>query len=208
MRLNPWPKARSVAGQERRLLAAPPTDPDVSNSLIRFVSNQKLASARLGLTRNLPASGAQLGCPGLRICWSSSALDELIGCGWRPQRVFRPPTQRTLCPAVPSLRRVPGTTVPRLPRPSLRTFGTPDSYDCRPPLSHASLPARMSIPDVFHQETDRLSRACPEFSAGFPSCPRERMPRSQTPVVSYQLALARVGLLPSACCKRRLWGAI
>jgi hypothetical protein len=35
----------------------------------------------------------------------------------------------------------------------------------------------------------------------FPRCPREHMPRSQTPVVSYTLALSCLGLLPSTACK-------
>jgi hypothetical protein len=34
-------------------------------------------------------------------------------------------------------------------------------------------------------------------SPKFPRCPREHMPRSQTPVVSCTLALSRLGLLPS-----------
>jgi hypothetical protein len=38
-------------------------------------------------------------------------------------------------------------------------------------------------------------------SPKFPSSPSEDMPRSQTPVVSCTLALARPGLLPSSACK-------
>ena len=38
-------------------------------------------------------------------------------------------------------------------------------------------------------------------SPKFPRCPRRRMPRSQTPVVSYTLALSCLGLLPSTACK-------
>jgi len=37
-------------------------------------------------------------------------------------------------------------------------------------------------------------------SLKFPSCPLEHMPCSQTPVVSYSLAIARVGRLPSPAC--------
>jgi hypothetical protein len=38
-------------------------------------------------------------------------------------------------------------------------------------------------------------------SPKFPSSPYEDMPRSQTPVVSWTLALAHPGLLPSGACK-------
>ena len=38
-------------------------------------------------------------------------------------------------------------------------------------------------------------------SPEFPGYPSERMPRSQTPVVSRPLALARTGLLPSRQCR-------
>jgi hypothetical protein len=38
-------------------------------------------------------------------------------------------------------------------------------------------------------------------SPKFPSSPCADMPRSQTPVVSYTLAIARLGLLPSSACK-------
>ena len=37
-------------------------------------------------------------------------------------------------------------------------------------------------------------------SPEFPDCPSERMPRSQTPVVSRPLALTQTGLLPSKGC--------
>jgi hypothetical protein len=45
------------------------------------------------------------------------------------------------------------------------------------------------IPAVVPKETGR--------SPEFPDYPSERMPRSQTPVVSRPLALTRAGLLPS-----------
>jgi len=173
------------------LLTAPPTDPDVSNSLIRFVSNQRFAFACLGLTRNLPASGAQLGCPGLRKCKSSSAFIELGGCGWRPQSVFRPPTQRTLCPVSPSLRWVHWASFPHHLRRSCSTIGTMLHYDSQLPFSDASLLARVSIPDNYLE-----TAGAPEF----PSCPCEHMPRSKTPMVSCTLAMACAGLLPSAGC--------
>jgi hypothetical protein len=38
-------------------------------------------------------------------------------------------------------------------------------------------------------------------SPKFPRCPHEHMPRSQTPVVSYTLALSCLGLLPSVACR-------
>ena len=41
----------------------------------------------------------------------------------------------------------------------------------------------------------------PGGSPKFPSSPCEDMPRSQTPVVSCALAIARPGLLPSSACK-------
>jgi hypothetical protein len=185
------------------LLAAPPTDPDVSNSLIRFVSNQKLASARLGLTRNLPASGAQLGYPGLRNCWSSSALDELIGYGWRPQRVFRPPAQRTLCPVSPSLRWVHWVSVPHHPRRSSSTIGTMLHYDNQLPLSVASLLARDPIPGVI-QCIPRKQLALPSYRvAPVNTCPalRPRWYPSRLPYRTQDCCLLPVG-------KHRLWGRI
>ena len=45
-----------------------------------------------------------------------------------------------------------------------------------------------------------LPAICPKETGGspeFPDYPSERMPRSQTPVVSHPLALTRTGLLPS-----------
>ena len=48
-----------------------------------------------------------------------------------------------------------------------------------------------------------LPAICPKETGGspqFPDYPSERMPRSQTPVVSRPLALTRTGLLPSGHC--------
>jgi len=55
---------------------------------------------------------------------------------------------------------------------------------CGHPVPHAGLGVK---------ETDG--------SPTFPSSPWEDMPRSQTPVVSCALAIARPGLLPSSACK-------
>ena len=45
-------------------------------------------------------------------------------------------------------------------------------------------------------------------SPEFPDYPFVHMPRSQTPVVSHPLALARTGLLPSDCCMSLALGSL
>src|SRR5258707_15862601 len=45
-------------------------------------------------------------------------------------------------------------------------------------------------------------------SPEFPDYPCEHMPRSQTPVVSHPLALARTGLLPSSRCRLSALGPV
>ena len=45
-------------------------------------------------------------------------------------------------------------------------------------------------------------------SPEFPGYPFENMPRSQTPVVSRPLALARTGLLPSERCSSSAFGPV
>jgi len=45
-------------------------------------------------------------------------------------------------------------------------------------------------------------------SPEFPDYPSEHMPRSQTPVVSHPLAMARTGLLPSNRCRPSAFGLV
>ena len=45
-------------------------------------------------------------------------------------------------------------------------------------------------------------------SPEFPNYPSEHMPRSQTPVVSHPLAMARTGLLPSNRCRPSAFGLV
>ena len=121
-------------------------------------------------------------------------------------------------------RRLPsrGSLGPHFP-----TFiGTLRRYDCPLSLSEASLVARLpdtlpasrvrGVPHglVTRGEAPRarqgLGSPGPPFrvwdketggSPKFPSSPCEDMPRSQTPVVSFALALPHAGLLPSSACK-------
>jgi hypothetical protein len=183
------------------LLTAPPTDPDVSNSLIRFVSNQKLASVCLWLTRNLPASGAQLGCPGLRNYQSSSALAELV---------IKTDRDLNVSPVFQSANVVPGVAFPSvgplgLSSPPSSSFLLDDRYyaSLRQPTAHFGRFASRSrsdtgCPSIQHPETD----GAPEL----PSCPYEHMPRSKTPVVSCALAISYAGLLPTAGWKASALG--
>jgi hypothetical protein len=114
-------------------------------------------------------------------------------------------------------------------RTGFRQFiGTMFSYDCQQPISGSFAFARLPIPcvllfhscPVFHGSLIGLEFPCQRLgsclssvpplltfgketvgSPKSPRCPREHMPRSQTPVVSYTLALSCLGLLPSTACK-------
>ena len=94
----------------------------------------------------------------------------------------------SVCPRAPIPDRLPFLCVPEAsPTSRLRLIGQAEHpFQCQGPWSTGTPP----LPVYFHQET----RGSPEF----PNCPYEPMPRSQTPVVSYPLALACVGLLPFA----------
>jgi hypothetical protein len=63
-------------------------------------------------------------------------------------------------------------------------------------VPNASAPGRLSqpVPLTWRIRWETVG------SLKFPSCPLEHMPCSQTPVVSYSLAIARIGRLPSAGC--------
>jgi hypothetical protein len=103
--------------------------------------------------------------------------------------------------------------------------GTMFRYDCQQPFSGSFAFARPPIPCIllfgscpvfFFGSPGGLEYPCQRLgsclssvpllltygketvgSPKFPRCPREHMPRPQTPVVSYTLALSCLGLLPS-----------
>ena len=95
--------------------AGPPTDPDVTNSVIRFLGDRSVNTLR---------HMTLLPCKSLRtcstFCWS---FVEMV-CDHDVSPIV--PSNRASCPASPSLQRVPWTSVPRLPdsRLASRTIGT------------------------------------------------------------------------------------
>jgi hypothetical protein len=155
-------------------------------------------------------AGAELGCPSPV---AGNLLRRLVGSKSFPSVL--PPT-RSPWPRLPSR----GSLGPHFP-----TFcGTMLGYDCPMPLSGRfacrSLPDTLSAPSVCVPHRGSLaagsclpapgllvsrypcsSGASDKETPGspkFPSSPSDAMPRSQTPVESYVLALAYPGLLPSA----------
>ena len=72
--------------------------------------------------------------------------------------------------------------------------------------SRRTVDARVSVALV-----TRIPACFPKETGGspeFPDYPSKRLPRSQTPVVSRPLALARTGLLPSRRCTRPALGSV
>ena len=174
--------------------SGPPTDPDVRHARIRFLK--------------------QSGCCPCAVHWPAvvrvgelkvSPLCPASGCSAR----WRLPSRGSLGPRFP--------TCP----------GTMRRYDCHPvplgalrvslatpsPLPASSvrgirfrLVARWKPPSharAFGPPVPHFRHLCKETggSPTFPSSPSEDMPRSQTPVVSWALAIAYPGLLPSSACK-------
>jgi hypothetical protein len=183
------------------LLTASPTDPNGSNSLIWLVSNHKLASACIWLSRNLPASGAQLGCPGLRNHQSSSALAELVRKTARDLSVSPVFQSANIAPGVAFSPVGPlGLSSP--PSPSF-PLDDRNYAPRRQPNAHFGRFASRSrsdtgCPSIQNPETDGTPK--------LPSCPYEHMPRSTTPVVSCALAISYPGLLPTAGWKASALG--
>jgi hypothetical protein len=190
-----------VPGRAGGYPTGPPTVPDVSNSLIRFVSIRAAGTVRI-TSRLTKPPGAELGYP---------------------SPVTRNPLRRLVgSKSFPSLLPVPRSTRPRLPsRGSLGshfpTFvGTMLGYDCPVPLSGRfacrALPHTLSAPSVCVPQrgslvagswlpapgllvsrypcssglSDRETPGSPKF----PSSPSDAMPRSQTPVESRPLAIS------------------
>jgi hypothetical protein len=125
-----------------------------------------------------------------------------------------------LCPTAPSLPWVAWASLPHLPRyyAPLRLPPCPSrgaslvARDPDPlPASHVRglrfrLVARWKPPGharAFGPPVPLFRHLCKETggSPKFPSSPCEDMPRSQTPVVSWALAITCPGLLPSSACK-------
>ena len=123
-----------------------------------------------------------------------------------------------LCSTAPSLPWVAWASLPHLPRyyAPLRLPPCPSrgpSLVARSPIP-CSLPSFVvspqgSWPGESSRSRQGLWSAGPRFrrfnketggSPKFPSSPCGDMPRSQTPVVSCALAVARPGLLPSSAC--------
>ena len=129
------------------------------------------------------------------------------------------PARGTLCSTAPSLPWVAWASLPHLPRyyAPLRLPPCPSrgpSLVARSPIP-CSLPSFVvspqgSWPGESSRSRQGLWSAGPRFrrfnketggSPKFPSSPFGSMPRSQTPVVSWALAIPRPGLLPSGACK-------
>jgi hypothetical protein len=198
-----------VPGRAGGYPTGPLTVPDVSNSLIRFVSIR--AASTVWITSRLTRPpGAELGGP-------SPVAGNLLG------RLVGSKSFPSVLPATRSPRlRLPsrGSLGPHFP-----TFnGTMLGYDCPVSLSGRfaarSLPNTLSAPSLCVPPRGSLTAGsclpAPGLllsrypcSAGpsdketpgspkFPSSPCDAMPRSQTPVGSHLLARAWTGLLPSA----------
>ena len=132
-------------------------------------------------------------------------------------------------PGVAFPQWVPGTAVPHLPDQERTAPGLRYYAPLRPPVTHlgvvrcSSLPRYLGRASVLcpllpgswarrtpprHAGSLHLAgrHSYPDMSQGdhwlsqVPSHPCESMPRSQTPVVSWTLALASPGLLPSGHC--------
>jgi hypothetical protein len=90
----------------------PPTDPDVSNSLIRFVSSHRLAwvtpFTRQWLTQGCAHRLGRITMLHPALCYT--CVDTSYGL----KVPLVVPHSRTLCPASPSLRWVPCASVPHL----------------------------------------------------------------------------------------------
>jgi hypothetical protein len=159
-------------------------------------------------------------------------LRRLVSSASLPSFLSAPVVSGVAFPSVAplGLRSPPSRSVSSL------TIGTTRHYDCPRPVSSASFLTRGSIPDVLTYFVSRksctfsgsLSRRSLRLNARslgqpvhlyfrrfhqetvgspkFPSCPCEHMPRSQTPVVSYTLAITCLGLLPSAACNASALG--
>ena len=180
--------------------AGPPTVPDVSNSLIRFVSIVTVLAVRITSRLTRPA-GAELGYPSpvTRI-----PLRRLVGSRSFPSVLPVPRSARLHLPSRGSL----GSHFPTL-------IGTMLRYDC--PVSLSGRFASRSLPDTvsaspvcvpqsgslvagsclpapgllvsrYPCSSDTSDKETPG-SPKFPSFPSDAMPRSQTPVVSCPLAM-------------------
>ena len=184
---------RRLPGRAGGYPPGPPTDPYVRNSRIRFLK-QSSCYPRAAPWRAVVRVGER----------DVSPLSPASGCSARR----RLPSRGSLGSHFPTCT------------------GTMRRYDCPLSLSGASLVAR--LPDTLPASMVRdvpyglvtwskrpvharafghpvpHSGFCDKETGGspkFPRSPSEDMPRSQTPVVSYALALARPGLLPSGACK-------
>ena len=125
-----------------------------------------------------------------------------------------------LCSTAPSLPWVPWASVPHLPRyyaplrlPPCPSWGAslvarlpntlPASVVCGVPYGLVARRKLQVTPGPLVTRSPYSGSVVKETdgSPTFPSSPWEDMPRSQTPVVSCALAIARPGLLPSSACK-------
>ena len=120
-----------------------------------------------------------------------------------------------------------GSPPSRYGLPASHTIGTMIRYDCQQPTLGSSLSlvpqylvllfhsCPVSLGSLFglefpYQHLGSCLSSVPLLltlyketvgSPKFPCCPHEHMPRSQTPVVSWTLAIACLGLLPSIACR-------
>ncbi len=156
---------------------------------------------------------------------------ECRGVGGWPQRASPPASQETVLPGVAC---PPGGPVGRSSPPS-RPAGVAHSPSGRRAATTATTPSRRPavVPRAPRPPGDPLRHssqvpgprhpaglggvlprlpdpAMPQERRGAPTCsdPSAAMPRSQTPVVSWALALAHPGLLPSGACKPSVFPSI
>jgi hypothetical protein len=193
------------------LLPPPPTDPDVKNSLIRFLGQDRAFANPLRMT-TLPQ--------GKR---SPSAPREWGDTACRSQSTDRGPPPRIVMPgfAFPPVGPWGHSSPPSQVLCSATTASAhPGRYTCRslsgtvradrglcppPPTTEAKLTGPPSAPGrcpglliCQYPRSSGVVRTETVGSPEFPSRPFERMPRSQTPVVTGDLAIGAASLLPSS----------
>jgi hypothetical protein len=186
-----------VPGRAGGYPPGPPTDPYVRHARIRFLRQSGCCPRKDTLLRS------PLACRGQG--WCALSLSPVSG-------------QRMRCPTAPALPWVAGASLPHLPRYSAPRRLPP--CPSRRPALVARSPIPGSLPACVVSQTGSWPGGSPSSRQGFgsagppcrhghteaggsptfPSDPDGYRPRSQTPVVSCTLAIARPGLLPSSAC--------
>jgi hypothetical protein len=213
---NPHAGGGHVPGRAGGYPTGPPTVPDVSNSLIRFVSIRAVLAVQI-TSRLTKPPGAELGCPSPV---AENPLRRLVGSKSFPSVL---PATRSPRPRLPS----GGSFGPPFP-----TFcGTMLSYDCPVPLSgrfacrslpHTLAASSVCVPLRARWPPEALCHRQGSWSTGTPALPavltrrHVALPSSRVPPVTPCPALRpRWSPWPSPCrasdcClplvpPRRLW---